>query len=115
MAVIHILALDLFLYWRYLWLDMPMHVLGGIVAALGIFVLHDLRVPLPKNWDKFLSILTTVLIVALLWEIYEIQLGLLVFGDYRLDTLSDLFFGLLGGAFGYLIGTRLKSFEASLV
>lgn len=115
MAVTHILALEFFLYWRYLWLDVPMHILGGVVAALGVFVLSDLRAPIPQHWFKFWPVLISVLVIAILWEIYEIKIGVLILDNYRLDTAADLSFGLLGGVIGYLIGSKLKNFESQLL
>ena len=41
LAVTHIISLELFLYWRYWWLDLPMHILGGSVVALGMWVAHS--------------------------------------------------------------------------
>ena len=107
LAGVHILALEFFLYWRYLWLDIPMHILGGAVAALMVFVPYDFVAPLPKRWLEPLPVLSMVLIVALLWESYEIFIGIPFGSDYAVDTISDLGAGLLGGVFGLLVGSSL--------
>tara|TARA_B100000745_G_scaffold300483_1_gene254679 strand:- start:875 stop:1252 length:378 start_codon:yes stop_codon:yes gene_type:complete len=108
LAVVHYIALQLFLYWRYWWLDMPMHVIGGVVVALGIFTLHDLRLWVPKRYLRLLPIVLLVLLVAMAWEVYELMIGIPIEQDYVIDTITDLLMGLLGGALGYFIGNSLR-------
>ena len=70
LAVIHVISLELFLYWKYLWLDIPMHALGGAVVALGLFTLHDLWPRYPKRLLYPIPVLLLVLLVAMGWEVY---------------------------------------------
>lgn len=36
LALVHYLSFEFFLYWKYLWLDIPVHILGTITVAFGI-------------------------------------------------------------------------------
>jgi hypothetical protein len=103
LMVAHLLALEFSLYWRYLWLDMPMHILGGMVAALGYLSARDLLPFLPLRYFSLLMTLIFVLLVAVTWEVFEVQIGV-IFEEahYVLDTVIDLCLGLCGGAIGYL-------------
>ncbi len=87
---------------------MPMHVIGGVVVALGIFTLHDLRLWVPKRYLRLLPIVLLVLLVAMAWEVYELMIGIPIEQDYVIDTITDLLMGLLGGALGYFIGNSLR-------
>jgi glycopeptide antibiotics resistance protein len=99
----HLLALEFFLYWRYLWLDMPIHVLGGMVAALGYLSARDFLPSLPPRYFSLWMTLAFVLAVAVTWEIFEVRIGIIFEEvDYVLDTIIDLCLGLCGGAIGYL-------------
>lgn len=106
--MLHYLALEFFLYWRHLWLDLPMHTLGGSVVALGYWSLRDFFPSLNTRWFTLKSTLVFVLFVALVWEGFEALAGISIQNpDLLLDTASDLFFGLVGGLAGYIVGRRL--------
>lgn len=108
LAGIHIIALQLFLYWKFQWFDIPMHFLGGIVVALGLFTLHDLKLVIKKRHLQIFPIVLLVFAVAMLWEVYELLIGIPIESNYVADTLTDLCVGLLGGLIGYGIGTSIK-------
>lgn len=108
LAVVHGIALQLFLYWRYWWFDLPMHLIGGVVVALGIFTLHDLRLWVPKRYLKLIPVVLLVLLVAMVWEVYELMIGVPIEADYILDTGTDLIMGVCGGMLGYFVGTNLQ-------
>ncbi len=113
LAVVHVLSLQFFLYWHYLWLDIPMHALGGAVVALAIFVPYDFGAPLPKRWLQPLSVLLMVLLVALSWEVYEIMIGIPFGEDYAADTVSDLAAALLGGIVGFIVAKRFNELSTT--
>jgi hypothetical protein len=108
LLVVHLLAIEFSLYWIYRWLDMPVHLLGGIVVALLLFSLTDLRVPVPASWYRFGFFMLIVLGFALVWEGYELVIGTLPEPRYWADTLVDIIMGLGGGAIGYYVGNRLR-------
>lgn len=107
LAVIHLVALKLSLYWYFFWFDIPMHVFGGAIIALGFFTLRDLKL-FPNKHLTFVKVLLLVFCVALMWEAFEFFAGVPIIDDFVVDTLTDMSMGLLGGALGYSIGTRLR-------
>ncbi len=108
LAGIHILATELYLYWYFFWFDIPMHLFGGAVVALGFFTLRDLRL-LPNSWLMFWKIPFLVLSVALVWESFELFTGIPIESNFFMDTAIDLCVGVLGGYAGYYIGIQLRS------
>ena len=108
LAVIHIIALQLSLYWAFSWFDIPMHFFGGAVVALGIFTLNDLKIMVPDRWLYAVPVVLLVIIVAMTWEVYELLIGISVESNYAIDTFTDLCMGTLGGLVGYSIGTNIK-------
>jgi len=111
LAVIHILAVKLYLYWNVVWLDIPIHFLGGIVVALGLYTLRDLGL-FPNKFLKLVPVIGLVFIVALIWEVWEIWAQLVDFSvmkDYYVDTTIDMVMGLCGGVVGYLVGKSLRN------
>lgn len=109
MAVVHVVALELILYWRYFWFDIPMHALGGLVVALGFFTLIDLRL-LPLTFRAHtLMMLSFVAVVALAWELFELSIGIPIEDDFFIDTSIDLVMGMGGGIIGLYIARRIHS------
>lgn len=110
MGVAHFLAIEFFLYWQYPWFDIPMHILGGVIIAFFVLVLPDLGVSFVKRYTAFSSVLAMVLIVGLLWEIFEIWIDIPLFEpDFEQDIVKDLLMDLVGGSIGYFVGTRINT------
>ena len=110
LAVTHYLALELHLYWRYLWLDMPIHLLGGAVVALGYLSVKDFMPHWSDRWFQIVVVAGFVFVIAILWEIFEFAIGVEFDQDrYLFDTLSDLFIGFAGGLVGYFVGSRIQN------
>jgi F0F1-type ATP synthase membrane subunit a len=110
MAVLHWLALSFYLYWRWEWVDIAMHGFGGAVVALGLFTIRDFVRSVPERFEYVGPIMAGVLIVVLLWELFEIfvvQIPLDVPG-LVLDTSIDIVMGALGGFVGFLVGHSLR-------
>lgn len=83
-----------YLYYELTWLDIPMHILGGIGLA---FLMHAI---FTYNGYK-LSLLKFIIIysvIALCWEIYEYERGVMVYDSiYKwLDSLKDYIDGIIG-------------------
>ena len=110
-AGLHILALQINLYWYFWWFDLPMHFFGGAVVALGLFAFIDLGLPMSKRIQKFIPVMIYVLAVALLWEGYELLIGIPVLADYFFDTGLDIVMGLLGGMVGWSIAHKFSFFN----
>ena len=109
LATVHIISLELFLYWRFLWLDIPMHALGGAVVALGAFAFSELGFPFLKRYLHLVPVLALVVVAALVWEVYELGIGIPIEDDFEIDTITDLVMGLVGGLIGYIVGSRMQS------
>ena len=109
LAITHIIALQLFLYWHFSWFDLPMHFLGGAIVALAVFAGYALRAPIPKRYLNVIPILAFVLIVAFVWEIFELSIGIVIEDDYEMDTILDLIMGVIGGMVGYVVGSSVEN------
>lgn len=101
---IHMIAHTFYLYWIYKQIDIPVHVLGGLMSAL--YVLVGLRY---LNWKE--SILNTclgVLIIGIGWEILEIiyKVDEINFA-YWLNSGKDLVSDSVGGYLGYFVWKKL--------
>jgi len=108
----HILATVNYWYQTYAWLDMSMHFLGGFwVALTATALISNFQFPISNEIlkQKFLSlfivILSFVALVGVLWEFFEFGYDVFIFSKGYSgalqqgvgDTMSDLFFDLLGG------------------
>ena len=108
LAVLHIIALTLSLYWHFWWFDIPMHLFGGMVVALGFFTLRDLHI-LGNTWFRLITIISLVFVIAIAWELFEFVAGVPIDENYISDTSLDLLMGVCGGSIGYYVGTRLRN------
>lgn len=109
-AAVQFTLLQLFMYWRYPWIDIPMHLAGGIIVGLGVFAARDLHVPLFAYLTKPRRAILVVFLVAALWEILEYVSGMSQVEDNFVgDTSLDLVLGLLGGMIGIWIGRKLAA------
>jgi len=100
-AVLHIIASELYLYWRFEWFDIPMHFYGGLVVVLGIFALASRNFLVKERWLTLTVSLVTLMIFASVWELYELMIGATVPNNYVLDTILDFVMGIAGATFGY--------------
>jgi len=109
LLVAHGLAILNSWYWVYPWIDVPMHFLGGVLAAVILLWLVD-RYPgeweLPRNFfTRMVFILSFVALIGVLWEfsefLYDVFISSRGWSRFALqsarDTIGDLFFDLLGG------------------
>jgi len=97
-------------------LDTPMHILGGISAALSIaYTLQLLQkhksLIISNLLIKWIIVIVSVMAVAVLWEFYEFSSDYF-FGTIHqptlTDTMKDLFNGLIGALITCLIFIRNK-------
>jgi hypothetical protein len=109
-AVLHITALELYLYWTVSWFDILMHFIGGAVIGVAttfvFFTSGYIKYP-NDHWVVVLSVtLGAVLIVGLAWELWEVFVGFTdVVNDVN-DTIVDLIMDLLGGSVAYLYSKK---------
>lgn len=105
--------LPLDLYTLFSWLDIPMHLFGGMsIGASSVFLLRYLqeRSLLGKIVGRrvIFWVMGWVGFAALMWELYEFTFDYFFHTAMQLgpaDIAGDLFFGLLGGYIGgwYLV------------
>jgi hypothetical protein len=99
----HYFALQNDLYWHYLWLDIPMHFLGGFWAALAcVWFLRIFMTKVP-----FIYVFAGVLVISIAWEVFEFIVGFQREDHYMLDTALDLVMDSLGGICGFMLGRRM--------
>jgi len=112
MGVVHIVSLELYLYWRFPWLDIPMHLLGGVAVALALLLLLQWMPRMPRRYLALFPIVMGVLVVGLVWEVFEIWAGIpLIEPGFERDMLLDICMDIVGGAVGYVVGTSVASIE----
>lgn len=101
------LALKFYWYVAIPWFDHLTHFLGGLFLAF-LFSMVLRRVSWSPRRYFFLSILFVAAIGGL-WELYELSVQELV-GSIPFvtlsDSMSDLFFDVLGGVVGWLVVRR---------
>lgn len=95
LAITQYLALEHLLYWKYVWLDTFVHLLGGItIGVLGIAIL-DIRRPL-----VFVAMMVAV---ALGWELFEFAINAEREDNFAFDTALDLLMDAIGITIAYTI------------
>lgn len=122
-AAVHFVSLKFYLYYEFWWLDIVMHFLGGLWVALSLFWLFDFARLFKINFSKIshliLSAVFLTILVAIAWEIFELQFGITSFleADYLEDTIFDIFVGFSGALTASLaflkFSSKQKSFNGS--
>lgn len=109
LAMVHAISIHFYLYWKFIWIDIPIHFFGGAVVALGVFTAKDFIRTIPDRFLYVVPVMAAVIIVALLWELFEIAIGIpITEPGYALDTMIDLVVGALGGFIGFLVGHSIR-------
>ena len=112
LAVTHFLALEFYLYWQFVWFDVPMHILGGAVVGLTFFALRDLGAPVPAVVLQMPVLVLLVFLVGIIWEVFELVAGLYLAENYVFDTSIDLCMDIIGGCLAGIVGKRLHSIDS---
>ncbi len=101
-AVVHTVSIEFYLYWKYLWLDIPMHTLGGIACALGFSILPFFNIILPSRYTSIYGYVWFALGIGIVWEIFEFSAGIsIIEPGFVFDTLKDLSMDSIGAIGGY--------------
>jgi len=103
LLVVSLANIELSLYQKFQWLDIPMHMAGGVWLSLLFFYIFCYRYPIfDYKKSVFVSILASLAFVALLgllWEFYEYGTELIFHPTWPMtiaDTLGDLMNDLIG-------------------
>jgi len=123
--IIGVYVLSIFRDWYFLfpWLDIPLHLLGGLFIGLGAIWLDNQsarffgeRHPL----EKLILVLGVVCLVGVFWEFFEFgldyfySLGIVGFKSQLsvADTIGDLFLDLLGGFIALISDWFFRSYSS---
>jgi hypothetical protein len=96
-VVAHLYFLQFFLYWHFYWLDILMHIWGGILLVASWYELKRLVVfksLINKTWFHPILFLVVMMVA---WEIFKYLIVDTVGQNYEIDTVMDLGSGLFGG------------------
>ncbi len=97
------------------WIDIPMHFIGGLSISYTIVLFFNFFeerkfMEIRKEFLYFIFIVSSVALVAVLWEFYEFFLKYFFNVNTQPsleDTLLDLFMGLFGGLFGSIVFRKI--------
>ena len=105
-GIMNAVALRYHLFYTYRWLDIPMHLLGGLWVSLFVlwyhFVFRHHKVRIRGKRDAFTFALSATFAIALGWELFEYAVNAyIVPGRYdMMDTFKDLLMGMTGAVIG---------------
>ncbi len=107
-GALHFTALKFFLYWVLPWFDLLVHFIAGfLVALMGVwFFIYIARM---HAWVCFSSknilhtVLFSVFIIGVGWEVFEFLEGLRVAQNYAVDTATDLIMDFFGALLAYRV------------
>lgn len=108
-AALHYLAEKFELYWRYDWLDVPMHVLGGVFVVLALASLQRIKI-LPAGSLKWTIVFLTM--TLLLWEAFGVYRYGGLKPDFFSDGIVDLLCGTVGIGLGFILTKALNKIAA---
>ncbi len=102
---------NIFYWYSSLWyFDLIMHFLGGVwLGVFFIWYFYDDLLQKGFNKKNFFKIFLCVLLVGILWEIFEIVFNNIIAGltfDF-FDTYTDIIADLLGGIFSFISFKKL--------
>jgi len=100
--LINTIALKLYLYSSIWYFDMIMHFFGGFwVGLIALWFFSYKNLSFEFCFKFILKIILSVLMVGVLWEVFEILfVNVVAQNSFNiLDTTSDIFFDLAGGIF----------------
>jgi hypothetical protein len=106
-AVVHHFALLNAWYFHFPWLDTWVHLIAGF--SLGFFLVWLFLIRLFGNLSPSWSLYTTValtLLISVIWEWFELSIGLRFKENYVFDTSLDVTMNIFGALFANLIARR---------
>jgi hypothetical protein len=110
-AVLHILGLKFYFYWRFGWYDTVVHILGAFFVATAVLYYFSSSVTLPNlsTTKIFIIGLASALVIGIIWELFEVKIGatFVTRPEYIPDTIGDLLSDIVGGILGSLYSLRL--------
>ncbi|MES2749107.1 MAG: hypothetical protein V4606_01815 [Patescibacteria group bacterium] len=108
LAILHALAVKFSLYWEIAWFDNLMHLFGGVVLALLLYTLVDIKLLGARFVTSWRRVTALLVLVLLGWEVLGVIMLMRVKENFISDTSLDLLFGAVGCVMGWFIGRQLK-------
>lgn len=106
--VTHLLATELGLYFTVWWLDIVVHILGGMWLVFAWRSLIDTRLIAARYWSIGL-ILGGTFVVMIGWELFGVFVEQGLKDGFWFDTVSDTVYGIVGVVCGFWIVQRLQA------
>lgn len=103
-ATIHFVALEFYLYWVFPWLDILMHLLGGVwVSLISLWIFFESGyIKLPRTLPNTVYVaVVSIIFVAISWEIFELAASVPIEANFALDTTVDLIMDAIGAFIGW--------------
>ena len=99
LAALHLAGVEYHLYWRFIWLDTLAHTLGGMWAGLFVFSVRTRLGYMPSiTWG-----IVGAIVLGILWEVFEVVVGIPREANYAFDTSVDLLMDTIGGILGAIL------------
>ncbi len=98
-AATHLLAVKFSLYWYIGWFDSVMHAWGGALVVIGLFVLGSFS--WFKRAPRLFEVISVLIFVTLVWELFEWYVGLWSPATYIYDTGKDIVVAFISGLLTY--------------
>jgi len=120
-AILHYLSIKLNWYFTFKQIDIIVHILGGFWIAITAiwFCLEFKHIETIINYKTkyFIAILVYVLIIGVIWEIFELISGntFLHSSNFWTDSTSDMINNFLGGFIAYVYFIRMKNYKSETI
>lgn len=112
LAVLHITAIQFYLYWVFWWFDILTHFIGGLfVATMSLWLYFNsglIKTPRRRKGTVFFVALLSVVIAGTAWELFEFFAGTPEVDSYLLDTFIDALMNATGAIVGAHFIIRLR-------
>lgn len=107
---VHMIASLEALYFKIWWLDIPMHLWGGVCVALAALASYQLYPRTVDQLSLWIGVILVVLVIGSVWELYEVALNNLYNIDRfdLLDMVSDLINDTLGALAALFVSKKLN-------
>ena len=117
LVILQILGVLFYFFWKFPWIDIPMHFLGGFIVALAAFAFlgyfKSIWFPVSHRFI-FLFLITVALSVGVGWEFFELatKTSFLNAPGFIFDTVKDIVNDTLGSlaAWYFIIRQYASSF-----